>query len=58
MGLTTEIKSAPNTALKNAPKMGISAINATNTEIRIAYGKRKMFIPIKQRVPKIQASVH
>ena len=41
-----------------APKMGIKAVNAINTPTSRAYGKLNIVIKIKNKVPKMIASIH
>ena len=56
IGLTTTINNAAIPVPINAPNTGIKAVNPTNTEDVNAYGILRIFIPIKQSIPKIQAS--
>ena len=58
MGLTIRIKNAPTAVPIKAPKMGISAVKPTRTEIIAAYGIRKISIPAKHKIPMMIASVN
>ncbi len=50
------IKNAPTAKPIKDPKIGINAVNATNTDIVSAYGNPNINIPIKHNTPSINAS--
>ena len=57
-GSFIKIRNAPTPAPIKAPTTGIKAVTPTSTPIIAAYGKRKINIPMAQRLPKITASIH
>ena len=57
-GTLNNIPKMPNTSPPiHAPKIGTSALMATNAETAPAYGIPRISIPIKHRTPMITASV-
>ena len=58
IGLSTKIRKAPIAVPINGPNTGINAVAAIMQETMMAYGIRKMSMPIKQRTPISNTSVH
>ena len=56
-GSASRIKNAPRPPPIHAPKIGTSAVTATNAETAPAYGIPRISIPKKHRTPMITASV-
>ena len=56
-GSASRIKNAPRPPPIHAPKIGTSAVTATNAETAPAYGIPRISIPKKHRTPMMTASV-
>lgn len=58
IGSTMKIKNAPSAQPRNAPKIGISAVNAIKIHTSSAYGSRKIVMANTNMLPRITASRH
>ena len=61
IGSTMKIKNAPTAQPKNAPKIGISAVNAIKIPTSSAYGSRKIVTQLSSQsssTPRLMPSYH